>query len=82
MGAETHRGMSRDEPLHLLDVTLGYGYQPWMPDVWLLALTLLGTEELAPTPVPPHHHPRPVDADHVHLHRRPAQHRQRLVACP
>ncbi|GHE09481.1 oxidoreductase [Streptomyces alanosinicus] len=28
---------------HLLDVTVGYGYRPWMAGVWLLALTLLGT---------------------------------------
>ncbi|WP_328507233.1 oxidoreductase [Streptomyces sp. NBC_00391] len=28
---------------HLLDVTVGYGYRPWLAGVWLLALTLLGT---------------------------------------
>ncbi|WP_105974853.1 oxidoreductase [Streptomyces geranii] len=27
----------------LLDVTVGYGYRPWLAGVWLLALTLLGT---------------------------------------
>ncbi|MFF3371427.1 oxidoreductase [Streptomyces sp. NPDC002680] len=27
---------------HLLDVTVGYGYRPWLAGVWLLALTLLG----------------------------------------
>ncbi|MEV6171569.1 oxidoreductase [Streptomyces sp. NPDC051954] len=28
---------------HLLDVTVGYGYRPWLADIWLLLLTLLGT---------------------------------------
>ncbi|MEU9291925.1 oxidoreductase [Streptomyces sp. NPDC048275] len=28
---------------HLLDVTVGYGYRPWLAGVWLLALALLGT---------------------------------------
>ncbi|MGW6358542.1 oxidoreductase [Streptomyces sp. NPDC055092] len=28
---------------HLLDVTVGYGYRPWLAGVWLVALTLLGT---------------------------------------
>ncbi|MEV4863047.1 oxidoreductase [Streptomyces ossamyceticus] len=28
---------------HLLDVTVGYGYRPWLAGVWLLTLTLLGT---------------------------------------
>uniref|UniRef100_A0AAU1I697 Oxidoreductase n=1 Tax=Streptomyces sp. NBC_00180 TaxID=2903632 RepID=A0AAU1I697_9ACTN len=28
---------------HLLDVTVGYGYRPWLAGVWLLALILLGT---------------------------------------
>lgn len=28
---------------HLLDVTVGYGYRPWLAGVWLLALTVLGT---------------------------------------
>lgn len=39
---------------HLLDVTVGYGYRPWLAGVWLLALTLLGTLTFhahAPTPV-------------------------------
>ncbi|MGW0734988.1 oxidoreductase [Streptomyces sp. NPDC002851] len=27
----------------LLDVTVGYGYRPWLAGLWLLALTLLGT---------------------------------------
>ncbi|WOX17052.1 oxidoreductase [Streptomyces sp. N50] len=39
---------------HLLDVTVGYGYRPWLAGVWLLALTLLGTLSFsthAPTPV-------------------------------
>jgi hypothetical protein len=39
---------------HLLDVTVGYGYRPWLAGVWLLALTLLGTLSFGthtPTPV-------------------------------
>ncbi|MGE6738537.1 oxidoreductase, partial [Streptomyces sp. NPDC059900] len=39
---------------HLLDTTVGYGYRPWLADVWLLALTLLGTLSFgahSPTPV-------------------------------
>ncbi|MFI9341144.1 oxidoreductase [Streptomyces sp. NPDC052773] len=28
---------------HLLDVTVGYGYRPWLAGIWLLTLTLLGT---------------------------------------
>lgn len=39
---------------HLLDVTVGYGYRPWLAGVWLLALTLLGTLTFsmhAPNPV-------------------------------
>ncbi|MEU2760893.1 oxidoreductase [Streptomyces sp. NPDC007027] len=39
---------------HLLDVTVGYGYRPWLAGVWLLALTLLGTLTFrahSPTPV-------------------------------
>lgn len=39
---------------HLLDVTVGYGYRPWLAGVWLLALTLLGTLSFSthtPTPV-------------------------------
>ncbi|GAA2488344.1 oxidoreductase [Streptomyces longisporus] len=28
---------------HLLDVTVGYGYRPWLAGIWLLVLTLLGT---------------------------------------
>ncbi|MEL5953867.1 hypothetical protein AADR41_03565 [Streptomyces sp. CLV115] len=27
---------------HMLDVTVGYGYRPWLAGIWLLALTLLG----------------------------------------
>ncbi|MEU0368862.1 oxidoreductase [Streptomyces sp. NPDC006283] len=27
---------------HMLDVTVGYGYRPWLAGVWLVALTLLG----------------------------------------
>ncbi|MEV5534357.1 oxidoreductase [Streptomyces prunicolor] len=39
---------------HLLDVTVGYGYRPWLAGVWILALTLLGMLSFsthAPTPV-------------------------------
>ncbi|MBW8795464.1 MAG: oxidoreductase [Streptomyces sp.] len=39
---------------HLLDVTVGYGYRPWLAGVWLLALTLLGTLSFGG------HSPRPV----------------------
>ncbi|MER7794484.1 oxidoreductase [Streptomyces sp. NPDC097640] len=28
---------------HLLDVTVGYGYRPWLAGVWILTLTSLGT---------------------------------------
>ena len=28
---------------YLLDVTVGYGYRPWLAGVWLFVLTLLGT---------------------------------------
>lgn len=41
---------------HLLDVTVGYGYRPWLAGVWLLALTLLGTlsfRTATPKPVKP-----------------------------
>ncbi|WP_405805139.1 oxidoreductase [Streptomyces sp. NBC_00210] len=41
---------------HLLDVTVGYGYRPWLAGVWLLALTLLGTLSFgthSPNPVKP-----------------------------
>ncbi|MGW3569152.1 oxidoreductase [Streptomyces sp. NPDC000941] len=38
---------------HLLDVTVGYGYRPWLAGVWLLALTLLGTLSFgAHSPIP------------------------------
>ncbi|MGW2446510.1 oxidoreductase [Streptomyces sp. NPDC001675] len=38
---------------HLLDLTVGYGYRPWLAGVWLLALTLLGTLSFsAGTPKP------------------------------
>ncbi len=41
---------------HLLDVTVGYGYRPWLAGVWLLVLTLLGAlafDTRSPTPVKP-----------------------------
>ncbi|MGX2996122.1 oxidoreductase [Streptomyces sp. JNUCC 64] len=40
----------------LLDVTVGYGYRPWLAGVWLAALALLGTlafGRATPTPVKP-----------------------------
>ncbi|MEV5816056.1 oxidoreductase [Streptomyces mutabilis] len=39
---------------YLLDLTVGYGYRPWLAGVWLLALTLLGTLSFgahSPSPV-------------------------------
>ncbi|MER5522205.1 oxidoreductase [Streptomyces sp. NPDC002763] len=39
---------------HLLDVTVGYGYRPWLAGVWLLALAMLGTLAFGT------HSPRPV----------------------
>ncbi len=42
---------------HLLDVTVGYGYRPWLAGVWLLALTLAGTLAFAS------HSPNPVKQD-------------------
>jgi hypothetical protein len=41
---------------HLLDVTVGYGYRPWLAGLWLSALTLLGTLTFGahtPTPTKP-----------------------------
>ena len=32
---------------HLLDVTVGYGYRPWLAAIWLLALLGAGTAEFA-----------------------------------
>ncbi|MGW3445475.1 oxidoreductase [Streptomyces sp. NPDC001076] len=37
---------------HLLDVTVGYGYRPWLAGVWLLALALLGTLSFGGSPRP------------------------------
>ncbi|MET7365963.1 oxidoreductase [Streptomyces sp. NPDC005566] len=40
----------------LLDVTVGYGYRPWLAGVWLLTLTMLGTLAFSthpPIPVKP-----------------------------
>ncbi|MFF0451388.1 oxidoreductase [Streptomyces sp. NPDC004609] len=40
----------------LLDVTVGYGYRPWLAGLWLLVLTLLGTLTFgahSPSPVKP-----------------------------
>ncbi|OEV02532.1 oxidoreductase [Streptomyces oceani] len=45
----------------LLDVTVGYGYRPWLAGLWLLALTLLGTLVFGtrePTAVKPGEEPR------------------------
>ncbi|MFG2390698.1 oxidoreductase [Streptomyces lavendulae] len=39
---------------HVLDVTVGFGYRPWLAGVWLAALTALGTAVFGsrtPTPV-------------------------------
>ncbi|MCQ4206606.1 oxidoreductase [Streptomyces longispororuber] len=39
---------------HVLDMTVGYGYRPWLAGIWLLALTLLGNlafRTQPPTPV-------------------------------
>jgi len=38
----------------LLDVTVGYGYRPWLAGLWLTALTLLGTAVFGAA------HPKPV----------------------
>ncbi|HEY9370125.1 oxidoreductase [Streptomyces sp.] len=41
---------------YLLDVTVGYGYRPWLAGLWLLVLTLLGTLTFgahSPSPVKP-----------------------------
>lgn len=41
---------------HLLDVTVGYGYRPWLAGIWLIALTLLSTLAFgsgSPHPVKP-----------------------------
>ncbi|MGW6636938.1 oxidoreductase [Streptomyces cyaneofuscatus] len=47
LAKQRHRRLTLSPPArvwgHLLDVTVGYGYRPWMAGVWLLALTLLGT---------------------------------------
>ncbi|MEU0378489.1 oxidoreductase [Streptomyces cyaneofuscatus] len=47
LAKQRHRRLTLSLPArvwgHLLDVTVGYGYRPWMAGVWLLALTLLGT---------------------------------------
>ncbi|MEU0162222.1 oxidoreductase [Streptomyces sp. NPDC006261] len=47
LAKQRHRRLTLPLPArvwgHLLDVTVGYGYRPWMAGVWLLALTLLGT---------------------------------------
>ncbi|MFC9467378.1 oxidoreductase [Streptomyces coelicoflavus] len=41
---------------HLLDVTVGYGYRPWLAGVWLLALTSVGTPAFGThSPVPVKH---------------------------
>lgn len=47
LAKQRHRRLTLSLPArvwgHLLDVTVGYGYRPWMAGIWLLALTLLGT---------------------------------------
>ncbi|MFB7259437.1 oxidoreductase [Streptomyces nojiriensis] len=58
-----HRHRRRTLPLaarawgHLLDVTVGYGYRPWLAGVWLLALTLVGALAFGT------HSPQPVKPD-------------------
>ncbi|MGA6170065.1 oxidoreductase [Streptomyces sp. NPDC012600] len=58
LAKQRHRRLGLSLPArlwgHLLDVTVGYGYRPWMAGVWLLALTLLGTLAFST------HEPRPV----------------------
>ncbi|MFE2584896.1 oxidoreductase [Streptomyces sp. NPDC059378] len=47
LAKQRHRRRTLQPPArvwgHLLDMTVGYGYRPWLAGVWLLALTLLGT---------------------------------------
>ncbi|MBO7936661.1 oxidoreductase [Streptomyces sp. S9] len=46
LSKQRHRRLTLSSPArawgHLLDVTVGYGYRPWLAGVWLLILTLLG----------------------------------------
>ncbi|MER5185157.1 oxidoreductase [Streptomyces sp. NPDC002896] len=60
LAKQRHRRLTLPLPArawgHLLDVTVGYGYRPWLAGVWLLILTLLGTLVFgaqSPTPVKP-----------------------------
>jgi hypothetical protein len=60
LAKQRHRRLTLSLPArawgHLLDVTVGYGYRPWLAGVWLLTLTLLGALVFgthSPTPVKP-----------------------------
>lgn len=60
LAKQRHRRLTLSLPArawgHLLDVTVGYGYRPWLAGVWLLTLALLGTLVFgthSPTPVKP-----------------------------
>ncbi|MGO4632936.1 oxidoreductase [Streptomyces sp. 2RAF24] len=61
LAKQRHRRLTLSPPArvwgHLLDVTVGYGYRPWLAGVWLLALTLLGTLAFST------HSPSPVKRD-------------------
>lgn len=43
---------------HLLDLSVGFGYRPWLAGLWLTALGLLGTAVFSS------HDPRPAQNDH------------------
>ncbi|GHD54782.1 oxidoreductase [Streptomyces galbus] len=60
LAKQRHRRQTLPQPArawgHLLDMTVGYGYRPWLAGIWLLALTLLGTLSFSthsPNPVKP-----------------------------
>ncbi|WP_369199288.1 hypothetical protein [Streptomyces sp. PU-14G] len=60
LAKQRHRRLTLPVPArvwgHLLDVTVGYGYRPWLAGVWLVMLTLLGTLVFgaqSPTPMKP-----------------------------
>lgn len=60
LAKQRHRRRSLSLPArawgHLLDVTVGYGYRPWLAGIWLLVLTLLGSLAFgadSPRPVKP-----------------------------
>lgn len=60
LAKQRHRRRTLSPPAHawghLLDVTVGYGYRPWLAGGWLLLLTPLGSAAFgthSPTPVKP-----------------------------